>query len=293
MNPLDDKFDADTGYFLQSLNSHERHGFLWQKLRMPRSFDYETTRTKRYDERLRMPKFPFDEKEREAVMTFVLGLTNEAPASRYIYRPEPRQKAIVEGRHVLEKYNCAGCHILNMDRWDIAFAPKQFEAPPTTNDFPFLRADGDAGADQSFASLPTSAACCMPSCTACRRATRRRAMPRLVDEDGVPIEPDDKESPRFFEFMPFQHAVVNGEVRKRRHRKLSRFRPTMDGTGPADGKAYPGLGGDLAKYLYPRVIAEEKKNNPNVVADRSLGLAAAAAASRRRESADRIGCTTS
>ncbi len=60
INPLDDKYDADTGYFLQSLNSHERNGFLWQKLRMPRSFDYQTTRTKRYDERLRMPKFPFN-----------------------------------------------------------------------------------------------------------------------------------------------------------------------------------------------------------------------------------------
>ena len=33
----------ETGYFLQSLISHQRHGFLWQKLRMPRSFDYEAT----------------------------------------------------------------------------------------------------------------------------------------------------------------------------------------------------------------------------------------------------------
>ena len=56
-------------------------------------------------------------------MTFVLGLTNEAPAARYIYQPSPRQQAIVQGRHVLDKYNCAGCHILDMERWDIAFAP--------------------------------------------------------------------------------------------------------------------------------------------------------------------------
>ena len=32
--------------------------------------------------------------------------------------------------------------------------------------------------------------------------------------------------------------------------------------GPADGTAYPGHGGDLAKYLFPRVIAEEHKTNP-------------------------------
>ena len=52
-------------------------------------------------------------------MTFVLGLTNEAPAERYIYKPGPRQQAIVQGRHVLDKYNCAGCHILDMERWDV------------------------------------------------------------------------------------------------------------------------------------------------------------------------------
>ena len=54
-----------------------------QKLRMPRSFDFGTTKTKRYDERLRMPKFPFDAAQREAVMTFILGLTSEPPSSTY------------------------------------------------------------------------------------------------------------------------------------------------------------------------------------------------------------------
>ena len=138
LDPLDDQYDADTAYFLQSLNSHQRNGFLWQKLRMPRSFDYETTRTKRYDERLRMPKFNFTAAEREAVMTFILGLTSKAPDARYIFKPTPRQEAIVQGRHVLDKYNCAGCHIVDMDRWKIGFEPDRFEEPPPTNEFPFL-----------------------------------------------------------------------------------------------------------------------------------------------------------
>ncbi len=269
VDPLDDKFDADTGYFLQALNSHERHGFLWQKMRMPRSFDYEATRTKRYDERLRMPKFPLDAEEREAVMTFVLGLTNEAPAIRYIYQPSPRQRAIVEGRHVLDKYNCAGCHILDMERWDLAFAPGQFEAPPTTNDYPFLRPS------ETPEEVKTSV-------TADKRGMLRAELhgmpvrdevtghPRLVDEDGVPIEPDDNESPRFFEFTLFQPAVLGGEVRKVGVQNL-KIPATMNGKGPAQGKAFPGLGGDLAKYLYPRAIAEEKKNNPNVVATEAWG----------------------
>jgi hypothetical protein len=70
---------------------------------MPRSFDFAATKTKRYDERLRMPLFPFDAEQREQVMTFVLGLTSEPPAEQYIYNPGPREQAIVAGRHVLDK----------------------------------------------------------------------------------------------------------------------------------------------------------------------------------------------
>lgn len=269
VNPLDDKFDNDTAYFLQSLNSHARHGFLWQKLRMPRSFDFETTRTKRYDERLRMPKFPFDAREREAVMTFVLGLTNEAPDARYIYKPTPRQNAIVQGRHVLDKYNCAGCHILTMDRWDIAFSPNQFEAPLATNDFPFLQPV--VTPEQVKASVtPDNRGLLHAELHGMPALDENTGRPRLVDVEGVPIEPDDKESAPYFDFIPFRPALVNGEVRKVGVQML-RIPATKDGTRPAQGDAFPGVGGDLAKYLYPRVIAEEKKNNPNVVAAEAWG----------------------
>jgi hypothetical protein len=70
--------------------------------------------------------------------------------------------------------------------------------------------------------------------------------------------------------MPFRHALVNGEVRKVGVQNL-KVPATMDGKHLASGTAYPGLGGDLAKYLYPRVIAEEKKNNPNLVPTEAWG----------------------
>jgi hypothetical protein len=269
LDPLDDKYDSDTAYYLQSLNSHQRNGFLWQKLRMPRSYDYETTRTKRYDERLRMPKFNFNAEEREAVMTFILGLTSEAPAERYIYRPGPRQQAIVQGRHVLDKYHCAGCHIVDMDRWDVAFDPAWFEAPPTTTDFPFLipqptQAQVQASVTPDRRGLLHAELHGMP--------TRDEATgaPRVVDEDGVPIEPDDTESAPFYEFQLYQHAMVSGAMRMVGVQNL--MIPAMrGGGGPARGMAYPGNGGDLAKYLYPRVIAEEKKLNPSAVASEAWG----------------------
>jgi cytochrome c2 len=268
INPLEDKYTGDTGYFLQSLASHERHGFLWQKLRMPRSFDYQTTQTKRYDERLRMPKFPFDEKQREAVMTFVLGLTQEAPASKYIYQPGPRQKAIVEGRHVLEKYNCAGCHILDMERWDISYLPNEFEAPPTTNDFPFVRPD--VTQEQIKSSLtPDRRGFLHAELHGMTARDEKTGLAKMVDQEGVPIEPDDKESQRFYEFVPYRPAIVGGIPRAVGVQTL-RIAASPDG-GPARGKSFDGRGGDLAKYLYPRVIAEEKKTNPNAVASEAWG----------------------
>ncbi len=269
LNPLDDKYNQDTAYFLQSLNSHERNGFLWQKLRMPRSFDYEATRTKRYDERLRMPKFPFDAKQREEVMTFVLGLTNEAPAERYIYHPDPRQEAIVQGRHVLDKYNCAGCHMLDMERWDIAYAPNDFDQPPTTNDYPFLRPQ--VTPEQIKASLATDRRGLMHAeLHGMPARDDKTGQPRLVDQDGVPIEADDNESPRFYEFIPFQPVVIGGVPRPVGVQTL-RIAAAIDGSGPAHGTAYPGRGGDLAKYLYPHVIAQEKTVNPNVVVTEAWG----------------------
>jgi mono/diheme cytochrome c family protein len=117
-------------FFFYALEHHHREGFLHQKLNEPRSYDYERDRT--WDDRLRMPQFRFanrvrrhadesdedfrarQEKEeaeaREAVMTFILGLVAEPVALRYVYNPDPDRLAEVQGQHVLDKFNCAGCH---------------------------------------------------------------------------------------------------------------------------------------------------------------------------------------
>ncbi|MEQ8837880.1 MAG: hypothetical protein RID07_13830, partial [Lacipirellulaceae bacterium] len=85
-----------------------------------------------------MPKFPFTDEQREEVMTFVLGLVNEPPAEEYIYQPDARQQAIVDGHHVLDKYNCAGCHTMKMESWEFAYDGDSFESPSEVMDYPFL-----------------------------------------------------------------------------------------------------------------------------------------------------------
>ena len=106
--------ELSAAYFYDSLLHHGRPGFIWQKLRDPRSYDYETTETKGHDELLRMPKFPLQEDEIEAIASFVLGLIAEPPAEKYIYQPDERSKYRIDGEFLLAKYNCTGCHMVEM-----------------------------------------------------------------------------------------------------------------------------------------------------------------------------------
>ncbi|HEX5105682.1 MAG TPA: hypothetical protein VFV87_17805, partial [Pirellulaceae bacterium] len=93
-------------YFRHALIAGNRIGFIYQKLKEPRSYDYEKTENKRYNERLRMPQFNFTVEEREAIITFVLGLVAEPPREKYLFQPDERQAALMAGQKALEKYNC-------------------------------------------------------------------------------------------------------------------------------------------------------------------------------------------
>ena len=69
--------------------------------------------------------------QREAVITFVLGLVAEPPASQYVYTPTRGSRRSSKGSQVLEKYNCGGCHTLEMETWEIRrIDPEEFADPP-------------------------------------------------------------------------------------------------------------------------------------------------------------------
>ncbi len=266
VNPLE--YDDDTGYYLQSLNGHHRQGFLWQKLRQPRSYDYEKTRNKRYDERLRMPLFPLDIEEREAIITFVLGLVNEPPAEKFIYRPDVRQEAIVQGRHVLHKYNCGGCHVLDMERWQFGIEPDWFEEPPIKPAYPFLRSE-PSGEEIAKSLELDRRGLLNVTLHGMPVMSEETGHPNLVDEDGVPIEADDDESEPFYEFTPYRDAVVAGYERQVGVQNL--LIPAASSGGPKNGREFPANGGDLARYLFPRVIAQEHKTNPQAKGSEAWG----------------------
>jgi len=257
-----DFLEDDSSYYIQALNSHARDGFIWQKLRQPRSFDYKTTKNKDYNERLRMPKFSLTDEQREAVITFVLGLVNEPPDDKYVYQPDTRQQAIVAGRQVLEKYNCAGCHTLRMERWQLAQPADQFESPPSVTDYPFLAVHYD---DEQLAQSQQADARGLLHATVhgLPVINEETGQAELLDEDLEPLEPDDDESDPYYLFTLWQDALVAGESWKVGVQDLM-IPADSEGYGPAGGKAWPAWGGDLTRYLYPRVIAHTKQTNPEV-----------------------------
>jgi mono/diheme cytochrome c family protein len=125
--------DHYSHFFHDALDAHRRDGFLYQKLREPRSYDYDKLKTRPWDDRLKMPQFKFsrikpnenesaeafaerarkDEEEGvEAVMTFVLGLVADPINLKFVNNPPPDRRNEVQGLRVLEKFNCVGCHIV-------------------------------------------------------------------------------------------------------------------------------------------------------------------------------------
>jgi hypothetical protein len=237
-------------YLLNALMSHQREGILYQKLREPRSYDYEKTQNRKYNERLRMPKFPLDSHEEiEAVMTFVLGLLSDPAPEKYQYRPPARQKAIVEGRKVLERFNCGGCHLLREEAYE-------FDLPTTYADY---AEDKEFPADE----YPFLEPHFSPQDLAASAATdnRGRVTVRVVGNKvfdsvtgDVSEETEDDDGRRIYYLRPVEPVAINGKV----------FTTTDQLPMPVEWlrKYHPPEGGDLARMLPPVLIARQKEFDP-------------------------------
>ncbi|WP_337174737.1 c-type cytochrome [Paludisphaera sp.] len=128
--------DGVDPFYRDQIDRGTRVGFLYQKLHRPRSFDHmkRDPLYKSRDDRLRMPQFSWadDPKAVEEVMTFVLGLTGERVHPRYVARTHYDDAAIAraEGAKILERYQCAGCHVMRMPRFTIPAGTTVADALP-------------------------------------------------------------------------------------------------------------------------------------------------------------------
>jgi cbb3-type cytochrome oxidase cytochrome c subunit len=117
--------DGTSKYYRELVEGESRIGFLYQKLHRPRSYDYlkDKAKYKTWDDRLRMPQFAWANNPAavEEVMTFVLGLTGEKIGARYLAKNQydDVQTALAKGGKVLNRYNCTGCHVLEMPKFTI------------------------------------------------------------------------------------------------------------------------------------------------------------------------------
>jgi cbb3-type cytochrome oxidase cytochrome c subunit len=254
---VDDEFDLS--FYRQRLEEFDRVGFIWQKLKEPRSFDYLKTENKPYLERLRMPQFSFSDEEREAVITFVLGLVADPPADEFVFHPGPRQRALVEGRTVLDKYNCAGCHILEAERWEIEYQPGDFRAPTVANDFPFVRPHVPVADLKASLVQDPLRGVLRGTVTGMLAISDDSGRPVVLDEEGDPIEAEseDQYDPATlqYRFDLWQPAILGGEVH---------HVGVLPLTIPAAmiTKKHAPWGGDVTRLLLPRVVALEKQVNP-------------------------------
>ncbi|HYW79051.1 MAG TPA: hypothetical protein VE890_05710, partial [Thermoguttaceae bacterium] len=231
---------GDARFFTEALREHRREGFLWQKLRQPRSFDYRMTDGRPYNQGLTMPRFELAPEQREAIMTFVLGLTADPPAERYVTRASGRRRAVVEGRAVLAKYACAECHTLEMERWTFEFDPDEFYGPIPTEDYAFMQPHFSP--EQIAASMQTNE---QGSGTA-----QVIGMPRL-DSTGRWLEDEDDYGNPLYFFTLWQPAVINGEVWNTGGAEVMISEPQLTDRRPA-------VGGAVARLLFPAVLARAR-----------------------------------
>ena len=171
-------------YFWEELQSQSRIGFIFQKLSEPRSFDFQDTRNKKYAARLRMPQFPLSPAQREAVMTFVLGLVSDPPTEQFAYQPDERTEALINGNEVLSKFQCRGCHLLEPETWQLAFPADTYGEQSRQTTYPFVSPPSDEA--KLAAARPTD-----------RRDLRTaliRGMP-AIGIDGRAVIFDDEEFP--------------------------------------------------------------------------------------------------
>jgi len=240
-------------FYLDAIREGRREGFIWQKLRAPRSFDYNKAQNKSYNEHLLMGRFSLTEEEREAIITFVLGLVADPPAPKYVYQPDRRREAIVEGRKLLDKYACGECHALEMERWRFEYDPDEFIPPPQTPDFEYL--EPHFSPQRIAASL--------------KKDDRGLAHAEVVgmarvDAGGRIVEDVDYDDNPLYFFSLWEPAVIAGRVCKPGGAEVMIAAPEITGRQPP-------WGGALARLLFPVVLQEARAEGSSAAEMEAFG----------------------
>ena len=100
--------DKNTG---ETQHWYNHRGFFDNKLKTP--WIYDKGKEKEAQDRLRMPQPYLTDEWRNALTTFLLGSVGIEGANvpkTLFYSPDDRRRAVQDGWWVIKKYNCMGCH---------------------------------------------------------------------------------------------------------------------------------------------------------------------------------------
>jgi mono/diheme cytochrome c family protein len=249
--------DFDEEFYLHHLASQDRTGFIWQKLKEPRSYDFMKARNKDYNERLRMPHFPLTNEQREQMITFVLGLVAEPPAYEFVYHPEGRRQAIIEGQKVVTDYNCAACHVLDAAEWNIAFKPGDIAPPQIPPTYPFVETHFSESTLTASATPDPVRGTLSATLKGLPSITNEDARPMIFDEEGFPLEEGQKYDPAKLQYMfdLWVPTAIDGKTYEVGPQPLGVMAGMIK-------EQFPPHGGDLSFRLLPRVLEIEKQTTP-------------------------------
>jgi mono/diheme cytochrome c family protein len=243
-------------YFVRAIRRHGRIGFLAQKVREPRTFDYQLADTKKYYTRLRMPQFSFDPTEREQIMTFVLGLVAQPPAPQYVHQPDEAQRALQQGRDLLGQYNCGGCHLISPQRWKIAFRSGEIPAQSAPPTFPFVEMS-PTQEQLATSATPDTQGRLDATIVGLPHPYPADGLPWVLNEDEDPLEDDEDYEPDtlFYLFDLWNNAVLDGNVHRPGVVPLLLTRSMIQ-------EQYAPNGGDVGRLLTPTAVDYVKQDNP-------------------------------
>ncbi|MDT5122756.1 MAG: hypothetical protein QOC96_2238 [Acidobacteriota bacterium] len=125
--------DPETGKHGDEWYNHK--GFFEHKIRTP--WIYDQGKEKEPQDRLRMPQPYLTPEWRTALTTFLLGSVGTEGANvpqTLFYKPDDQRKAIQDGWWVVKKYNCMGCHSLQVGQNSVLSGLQQYTQDPTGPD---------------------------------------------------------------------------------------------------------------------------------------------------------------
>jgi cytochrome c551/c552 len=106
---------------------YDHRGFFEHKLGEPSIYD--SGKVKDPKEHLRMPRPYLTDEWKRALTTFLLGSVGaegaNVPATLF-YNPTDQQKAIQDGWWVIKKYNCMGCHSVQVGQKSVLYGLNQY-----------------------------------------------------------------------------------------------------------------------------------------------------------------------